>query len=159
MASASDRFNIQAQQVGWQDGGRWCGGGGLESLALLMLLCCTTAIAPSHHSHHPTPCPSPLPPPPPVPAPAAAAPAPRHRPQEHLQSKYVGTGHPDINRFEWNVNIKRDTYASFIGHHSLAAYHAIAENESIGRVKYNFQQNMLLPCGLPPLKPEDDAAS
>ena len=74
---------------------------------------------------------------------------------EHLQAKYVGTGHPDINRFEWNVNIKRDSYASFIGHHSLSAYHAIAENESVGRIKYNFLQNMLLPCGLPPEKEED----
>lgn len=75
---------------------------------------------------------------------------------EHLQSKYVGTGHPDINRFEWNLNIKRDTYASFIGHQSLTAYHAVAENESMGRIKYNFLQNMLLPCGLPPEK-EDEA--
>lgn len=118
---------------------------------------------------------------------------------EHLQAKYVGTGHPDINRFEvrargsgvqergaarppnlqaahsgalskhpfltaaawlhnahcthapprlpvaqWNLNIKRDTYASLIGHQTLAAYHAIAENESIGRVKYNFLQVGLL---------------
>lgn len=61
-------------------------------------------------------------------------------PHPRLQSKYVGTGHPDINRFEWNLNIKRDTYASFIGHHSLTAYHAIAENESMGRIKYNFLQ-------------------
>lgn len=67
----------------------------------------------------------------------------------------MGTGHPDISRFEWNVNIKRDTYASLIGHHSLAAYHGIAENESIGRVKYTFQQNMLLPCGLPPEKEDE----
>ena len=42
--------------------------------------------------------------------------------------------------FQWNVNIKRDTYASLIGHQTLAAYHAIAENESIGRVKYTFLQ-------------------
>lgn len=28
---------------------------------------------------------------------------------EHLQAKYVGTGHADTNRFEWNLNIKRDT--------------------------------------------------
>lgn len=75
---------------------------------------------------------------------------------EHLQSKYVGTGHADTTRFEWNVNIKRDTYASFYGHNTLAAYHAVAENESIGRVKYNFLQNMLLPCGLPPEKEEDE---
>lgn len=66
------------------------------------------------------------------------------QPPRCLQSKYVGTGHPDINRFEWNLNIKRDTYASLIGHQTLAAYHAIAENESIGRVKYNFLQVGLL---------------
>ncbi|KAL6769513.1 hypothetical protein ACKKBG_A31325 [Auxenochlorella protothecoides x Auxenochlorella symbiontica] len=74
---------------------------------------------------------------------------------EHLQSKYVGTGHADTTRFEWNLNIKRDTYASLVGHHSLATYHAIAENESIGRVKYNFVQNMLFPCGLPPERDDD----
>lgn len=62
------------------------------------------------------------------------------QPPRCLQSKYVGTGHPDINRFEWNLNIKRDTYASFIGHQSLTAYHAVAENESMGRIKYNFLQ-------------------
>ncbi|KAG4109368.1 hypothetical protein ERO13_1Z049411v2 [Gossypium hirsutum] len=34
---------------------------------------------------------------------------------EHLQAKYVGTGHADLNRFEWAVNIQRDSYASYIG--------------------------------------------
>ncbi|KAF4354144.1 hypothetical protein F8388_004156 [Cannabis sativa] len=32
---------------------------------------------------------------------------------EHLQAKYVGTGHADLNRFEWAVNIQRDSYASY----------------------------------------------
>ncbi|KAL4392168.1 hypothetical protein S245_010479 [Arachis hypogaea] len=36
---------------------------------------------------------------------------------EHLQAKYVGTGHADLNRFEWAVNIQRDSYASYIGHY------------------------------------------
>ena len=54
------------------------------------------------------------------------------------------------------MNIKRDTYASFIGHHSLAAYQAIGENESIGRIKYNFKQSMLMPCGLPPEREDED---
>lgn len=54
---------------------------------------------------------------------------------EHLQAKYVGTGHADTNRFEWAVNIHRDSYASYIGHHSTLAYFAVAENESIGREK------------------------
>ncbi|WJX38805.1 hypothetical protein P8452_26428 [Trifolium repens] len=74
---------------------------------------------------------------------------------EHLQAKYVGTGHADMNRFEWAVNIQRDSYASYIGHYTLLSYFAIAENESIGRQRYTFMQKMLLPCGLPPEREED----
>ncbi|KAK4770393.1 hypothetical protein SAY87_030925 [Trapa incisa] len=66
---------------------------------------------------------------------------------EHLQAKYVGTGHADLSRFEWAVNIQRDSYASYVGHYPMLAYFAIAENESIGRERYNFMQKMLLPCG------------
>ncbi|KAH7288241.1 hypothetical protein KP509_31G018500 [Ceratopteris richardii] len=73
---------------------------------------------------------------------------------EHLQAKYVGTGHADLNRFEWAVNIQRDSYASYVGHYPLLAYFAVAENESIGRERYNFMQKMLLPCGYPPKKEE-----
>lgn len=69
---------------------------------------------------------------------------------EHLQTKYVGTGHADLSRFEWALNIHRDSYASYIGHHNVAAYFGVVENESIGRVKYEFLQKMLLPCGIPP---------
>lgn len=83
------------------------------------------------------------------PSPSSLPPSPRRR------RRYVGTGHADLTRFDWASNIKRDTYASLVGHHSLAAYHAIAENESVGRVKYNFMQNMLLPCGLPPEKEDE----
>ncbi|KAI9139141.1 splicing factor 3B subunit 5-like protein [Paraphysoderma sedebokerense] len=73
---------------------------------------------------------------------------------EHLQSKYVGTGHADTSKFEWLVNQHRDSYASYIGRHSLSAYFAIAENESIARVKFNMKEKMLQPCGLP--VPKDD---
>ncbi|CAN6471375.1 unnamed protein product [Victoria cruziana] len=68
---------------------------------------------------------------------------------EHLQAKYVGTGHADLSRFEWAVNIQRDSYASYIGHYPVLAYFAIAENESIGRERYNFMQEKtqnLLQC-------------
>lgn len=41
---------------------------------------------------------------------------------------------------EWAVNIQRDSYASYIGHAPLLAFFAVAENESIGRVRYNFMQ-------------------
>ncbi len=71
------------------------------------------------------------------------------------QAKHVGTGHADLNRFEWAVNIHRDSYASYVGHHALLSYFAVAENESAGRVKYNFMQKMLLPCGLPPEREEE----
>ena len=61
---------------------------------------------------------------------------------EHLQAKYVGTGHADLTRFEWALNIHRDSYASFIGHHNMLAYFATVQNESIGRVKYDFLQKV-----------------
>jgi len=38
------------------------------------------------------------------------------------------------------VNIQRDSYASYIGHYPMLAYFALAENESIGRERYNFMQ-------------------
>ncbi|XP_017974609.1 PREDICTED: uncharacterized protein At4g14342 [Theobroma cacao] len=81
---------------------------------------------------------------------------------KHLQAKYVGMGHADINRFyvsifcsEWAVNIQRDSYASYIGHCPILAYFAVAENESIGRERYNFMQKMLVPCGLPHEREDD----
>eukprot|EP00199_Chlamydomonas_sp_CCMP681_P003844 CAMPEP_0119101078 /NCGR_PEP_ID=MMETSP1180-20130426/214_1 /TAXON_ID=3052 ORGANISM="Chlamydomonas cf sp, Strain CCMP681" /NCGR_SAMPLE_ID=MMETSP1180 /ASSEMBLY_ACC=CAM_ASM_000741 /LENGTH=106 /DNA_ID=CAMNT_0007085127 /DNA_START=23 /DNA_END=343 /DNA_ORIENTATION=+ len=79
---------------------------------------------------------------------------------EHLQAKYVGTGHSDLSKFEWAVNIHRDSYASYIGHHNLLSYMALVQNESTGRVKYEFLQKMLLPCGVPPAQKdeEEDAA-
>ena len=43
-------------------------------------------------------------------------------------------------RSEWAVNIHRDSFASYCGHHGTLSYFAVAENESIGRVKYNFMQ-------------------
>lgn len=55
-------------------------------------------------------------------------------------------------RSEWATNMHRDSYASYIGHNSMLAYFATAENESIGRVQYNFLQKMLAPCGSPPAK-------
>lgn len=74
---------------------------------------------------------------------------------EHLQAKYVGTGHADITLFEWTVNVHRDSYASYIGHHNMSLYFATVQNESVGRVKYEFLQKMLLPCGLPPAEEEE----
>lgn len=54
------------------------------------------------------------------------------------------------------MNQHRDSLASYVGHHNLMEFFAIAENESKARVKFNFLQKMLQPCGLPPVKAEED---
>lgn len=38
------------------------------------------------------------------------------------------------------MNTHRDSYASYVGHYPILAYFAVAENESIGRERYNFMQ-------------------
>ena len=45
-----------------------------------------------------------------------------------------------FNYSEWAVNIQRDSYASYVGHYPMLSYFAIAENESIGRERYEFMQ-------------------
>merc|ERR1712031_30839 len=79
-----------------------------------------------------------------------------HSQLEHLQSKYIGTGHADTTKFEWTVNQHRDSLASHVGHYPMTMYFSIAENESIGRVKYNLMQRMYQPCGPPTQKQEED---
>ena len=66
---------------------------------------------------------------------------------EHIQAKYVGTGHPDITKFEWAVNQHRDTYASHVGHYEMLSYFATAQNDSVGRVRYQLLEKFLQPCG------------
>jgi splicing factor 3B subunit 5 len=55
---------------------------------------------------------------------------------EHVQNKFVGTGHSDITKFEWASNQHRDTMASHIGHSDMLSYFAVAQNDSVGRVRY-----------------------
>ncbi|KAI1722033.1 splicing factor 3B subunit 10 (SF3b10) domain-containing protein [Ditylenchus destructor] len=71
---------------------------------------------------------------------------------EHLQSKYVGTGHADISRWEWITNQHRDTNASLIGHPDLLSHVAVVENETRARARYNLLCRMIQPCGPPPEK-------
>ncbi len=73
---------------------------------------------------------------------------------EHLQSKYVGTGHADVQKFEWVVNQHRDSFASYIGQYNLLDFFAIVENESKARLKFEMLKQMLQPCGVPPNQPE-----
>ena len=55
---------------------------------------------------------------------------------DHIQNKFVGTGHSDMNKFEWISNQHRDTIASNIGHSDMLSFFAVAQNDSIGRVRY-----------------------
>ncbi|RWS28705.1 hypothetical protein B4U80_06857 [Leptotrombidium deliense] len=78
-----------------------------------------------------------------------------HSQLEHLQSKYIGTGHADTTKYEWMVNQQRDSLCSYLGHYDLFNYFAIATNECKARVKFNLMEKMLQPCGPPPEKTED----
>ncbi|XP_026189712.1 uncharacterized protein At4g14342 [Cyclospora cayetanensis] len=71
-----------------------------------------------------------------------------HSQLQHLQSKYPGTGNADTTRLEWGLNIQRDTLASHVGHYSRLAYFAVAENESIRRIRYRCLSQMVNPTGV-----------
>ena len=43
-------------------------------------------------------------------------------------------------RSEWAVNQHRDSLALYVGYDSLAQFISIAENEAVGRVKFNSLQ-------------------
>jgi splicing factor 3B subunit 5 len=74
-------------------------------------------------------------------------------PIDQLRVKYGnGIGHADITKYEWVTSQHRDTYASLLGHYDQLSYHAVATNESIARLRLEYLEKMILPCGLPPKK-------
>jgi splicing factor 3B subunit 5 len=75
---------------------------------------------------------------------------------ESIQTRNIGTGHADTTKFEWLTNQHRDSLALYCGLSSMTNYFALAENESVERVRFELKQKMLLPCGLPPLPKEAD---
>ena len=48
---------------------------------------------------------------------------------------------------DWVTNQHRDTYASHVAHYDQLSYYAVAQNESIGRVRLQFLDKMIQPCG------------
>ncbi|XP_055345674.1 splicing factor 3B subunit 5-like [Paramacrobiotus metropolitanus] len=78
-----------------------------------------------------------------------------HSQLEHLQSKYIGTGHADTSKWEWLQNQHRDTLASILGHFDMLNHVAIAENENRARLRFNLIEKMLQPTGPPPQKKEE----
>jgi splicing factor 3B subunit 5 len=65
---------------------------------------------------------------------------------EHMQMKFVGTGHADTSKAEWLSAQHKDSYASYVGHPALLAYFATAQNQSLGRVRYQMMQRLCKPC-------------
>lgn len=71
---------------------------------------------------------------------------------DQLKARYIGTGHADMSKHDWLTNQHRDTFASHIGHYDQHSYFAVAQNESIGRIRANMLEKMFEPCGPPPPK-------
>ncbi|KAG8761396.1 hypothetical protein FRC14_004801 [Serendipita sp. 396] len=69
-----------------------------------------------------------------------------------VHARYTGTGHADLTKWEWATHQHRDTLSSVVGHPALTSYLAIADGESIGRIKFEMAEKMLQPCGPPPAK-------
>ncbi|CDF39881.1 putative splicing factor 3B subunit 5 [Chondrus crispus] len=69
---------------------------------------------------------------------------------EHLQARYVGTGHPGTTQHEWATNQHRDSIASYLAHPWMLEYFSVAEGASVGRIKHNLLEKMHRPCGEPP---------
>jgi len=73
-----------------------------------------------------------------------------NRSWEHIQAKFVGTGHVDMPKFEWASNVHRDSIASHVGHRDRLTFFAVAQGDSVGRTRYALLEKMLQPCGPPP---------
>ena len=50
-----------------------------------------------------------------------------NRSWEHIQQKYVGTGHVDMSKYEWASNVHRDSIASHVGHADRLLYFSVAQ--------------------------------
>ena len=81
---------------------------------------------------------------------AMAAPGGASLTNEQLKQRYLGTGHADLDKYEFLTNQHRDTAASVVGHYDQLSYYAVAQNESVGRARLTFLESMVQPCGPPP---------
>ncbi|KAJ2797815.1 hypothetical protein H4R21_004170 [Coemansia helicoidea] len=75
-----------------------------------------------------------------------------HNQTEHMFAKCSGTGNADTTKHQWLTSQHRDTLAHYVADDSLAMYIAIAEGDSVARVKSRMLQRMRQPCGPPPAK-------
>jgi len=65
-----------------------------------------------------------------------------------VHARYTGTGHADLTKWEWATHQHRDTLSSIVGHPALTSFVALADNESIGRVKFEMTEVRVLSVGL-----------
>ena len=69
---------------------------------------------------------------------------------ESLKKKYLGTGNPDIPKWEWETNVQRDVVASNISHFSRLNYISTALNEHPAKTRLRLMTKMVLPKGTIP---------
>merc|ERR1712072_260556 len=74
---------------------------------------------------------------------------------ESLHARFVGTGHADLTKYEWQNHQHRDTYASIVGHPSLLDYLATADGEATARTRFELTERMLQPVGPPPKQADE----
>lgn len=61
-----------------------------------------------------------------------------------VHARYTGTGHADLTKWEWATHQHRDTFSSIVAHPALTSFVALADNESIGRVKFEMTEVRVL---------------
>lgn len=64
-----------------------------------------------------------------------------------VHARYTGTGHADLTKWEWATHQHRDTLSSIVGHPALTSFVALADNESIGRVKFEMTEVCVVSVG------------
>ena len=69
---------------------------------------------------------------------------------EHVNSKFVGTGNPDITRHEFAAHHHRDTNCMLVGLNDMLLYASTAEGVSSARMRYTLLEKMASPVGPPP---------
>ena len=64
---------------------------------------------------------------------------------EHLQNKYVGTGHPAISKHAWLENQRRDGIAAHVMDKSMLRYIAVSQSKHPARAKFELLNRMIKP--------------
>lgn len=66
---------------------------------------------------------------------------------EALNKKYLTTGNPDINKWEWERNVQKDLIASQLSHFSQLNYMSVALNEHPAKTRLRLLTKMVYPNG------------